>query len=798
MIREFVLRIISFALLSGVSLFVVAGPALAQESPDTHASETNTDAATSETGDIVVTARRREESVQDVPLVVNAVTSQSLEKLNIRDFKDVQTLVPGLQLQPAADGVAPVATLRGVNFDSNNSGSNATVQFYLNDAVISAGFLLQTMFDVGQIEVLRGPQGTLRGIAAPSGSITVTTRKPDLREVGGYVTGTVNSIGGINANGAVNVPIIRDILAVRIAGIVNDDEATRVHSINNTSANPYNHGRGERVTVRFDPIDSIDIIGQYQHFLNKGQFFDQVESANLALALPVIGTQINPFDREAVQNAPRTIRQDYNVWNIQAQWKFAGQKLNYVGGWANQDIHSQYRDDQGDAFGSNFPGDASLDPIASPNLQNYGQNAHTRSMQYSHELRLSSDERLFGMVDYVIGGLINRLDSPTDLIINTPIFASSPPTPTNYFGMHPTNISLKGRSLERSIYGNVNVHLDSATEISGGLRYIHFNHTSSLLATPFDDHHTIYSASIKHRFNDKVMAYATTGSSYRASAGTNGIILASTGNTGYSDPNLAAMLGAFAEKSRSYEVGVKTDWMEKRLHANLSYYHQDFDDYIFSSPIVAIQNLNAQTGVYTPSLTRSGLGVGVPVKVNGVEGEVAFQLDEHFNMGAQISYSLGRVTNGQVPCGTTPPTPPQQVNICSVNQRAGLTSPFQASAQAEYTRQAFGQADGFIRGQLSYYGHSQNDPTNPYDDVKAYGLVNLFLGLRDHNGAWEVNAYAKNLFDTQRVLSRIASPYLTGYATFTGGNAVVTNYRGITVTQPREFGLTASFSFGSH
>jgi iron complex outermembrane recepter protein len=110
-----------------------------------------------------------------------------------------------------------VSTVRGVNFDTNSSGSNATVQFYLNDAVISAGFLQQTMFDVGQIEVLRGPQGTLRGIAAPSGSITVTTRRPDLNEFGGYVTGTVNTIGGINANGAVNVPVIKDILAVRVA-----------------------------------------------------------------------------------------------------------------------------------------------------------------------------------------------------------------------------------------------------------------------------------------------------------------------------------------------------------------------------------------------------------------------------------------------------------------------------------------------------------------------------------------------------------------------------------------------------
>jgi iron complex outermembrane receptor protein len=787
--------------LASVSLLSLATPAFAQEAAKTTSAD---NAAAS--GDIIVTARRKEESAQDVPLVVNAVTAQSLEKLNIRDFKDVQTLVPGLLLQPAVDGVAPVVTLRGVNVDVNNSGSNTTVQFYLNDAVISAGFLLQTMFDVQQIEVLRGPQGTLRGIAAPSGSITVTTTKPNLEEVGGYATGTVNSIGGVNINGAVNVPIVKDVLAVRIAGIVNDDEGTRVHSINDPSANPFNHGRGERVTVRFDPTQNIDIIGQYQHFLNHGQFFDQVESAGLATGTPVVGTQINPFDREAVQDAARTVRQDYNVWNIQAQWKFAGQKVNYVGGWANQDIRSQYHDDQGNAFGSDYPGSANADPITSPNLQNYGQFTHTVSKQYSHELRLSSDERLFGMVDYVIGGLINRLSSPTDLILETPIF-TGPASPATYLTIAQTPFPLRNRTLERSIFGNATVHLGDTTEVSGGLRYIHFNFISSLLPAAQDFHATVYSATIKHRFNQNLMVYASTGSSWRVGSGTNGVIAASTGNVGYTDPNFAAILGITPEKSKSYEVGFKSDWLDKRLHLNLTYYHQDYKNYIFSSPqVVFLNDLGGNPPAYVPALSRSGFGVGVPVKVDGVEGEFAFAPNEHFNFGAQASYSLGKVRNGVVPCtgDSSQLSPTHQINFCTVTQRAGLTAPFQASAQAEYTHEAFAGADGFLRGQFTYYGESINDPTNPYDDVSAYGLLNLFLGVRDHDGAWEVTAYGKNIFNAQRVLSRVAVPYFASYAIpavfnggVNGGGAVVSNYRGITVTAPREFGLTATFRFGS-
>jgi iron complex outermembrane receptor protein len=129
--------------------------------------------------DIVVEARRRDESVQDVPLVVQAVTGQNLSDLNIREFRDVATLVPGLALSQSANGIGGQATIRGIAFDANASGNNGTIDFYMNDAHISSGMLMQTMFDVQQIEVLRGPQGTLRGRASPSGSITVTTTKPN-------------------------------------------------------------------------------------------------------------------------------------------------------------------------------------------------------------------------------------------------------------------------------------------------------------------------------------------------------------------------------------------------------------------------------------------------------------------------------------------------------------------------------------------------------------------------------------------------------------------------------------------
>src|SRR3546814_6255970 len=88
--------------------------------------------------------------------------------------------------------------------------------------------LFNSMFDVGQIEVLRGPQGTLRGRASPSGSITVTTQKPDLYESGGYADLTRTNLDALNVNGAFNLPIIPEKLAIRIAGIDDRNEAGEI------------------------------------------------------------------------------------------------------------------------------------------------------------------------------------------------------------------------------------------------------------------------------------------------------------------------------------------------------------------------------------------------------------------------------------------------------------------------------------------------------------------------------------------------------------------------------------------
>ena len=797
------MRLLNRFAFAGVSLAALSVPAFAQEAPSSEGIVNE---------DIIVQARRRDESLQDVPLTVNAVSAATIEKLNIRDLKDIAAVVPGLVLNPGNRTTGVVASLRGLNVDVNSSGSNTSVQFYLNDAPTSAGAVLQAMYDIGQVEVLRGPQGTLRGLASPSGSITITTRRPDLEEWGGYVQGTATTLDAFNVNGAVNAPIIPGVLAVRVAGLIEDNDANRINSINNPSLRPFSKTRSVRASVRFAPTSDIEVNASYTRLVKNYLVYDQVESAGLATGAPVVGQLITARDRLAVENVGNDARQAFDLFNWQAQWSFAGQRLNYVGSYTKQRFTSTEPYDKGDFFGSAVAGDASLSnnngtymsPAATLNPQNAAQAARTRSNQETHELRLSSEERLFGALDYVVGLFMTKQRPWSDLVT---VSAVNPPVVST------TVINRRGRTIERAAFGNLTLHLGEKTEVSGGVRFINYKTSTnnSSLANPYgaDDTFkaTIWSASAKHRFNDDLMVYASAGTSFRVGSGTNTLILLRGGiqPSTVVDPYLASLFPNTPEHSTSYEIGLRSSWLDKALTVNLSAFHQTFDGYIF--PVNPFFVLNNPTGANpVPNVnanvvrTVSTMAVPVPAKINGFEAEVTYRPSDNFSLGASVAYAKAKITNGNVPCTfTTTPTAATintngttQVAVCTVSQSAGRLAPFSATFQGEYSLPVTDTMNGFVRGLLQVYGNSTNDEQNPYDDVPGYALFNLYAGVRADDGRWEVTAYGKNLFNTFRVTSRDSSPQSVRTTT-----TVNSNYRLVTVTDPREFGITARFAFGS-
>lgn len=818
--------------LASVSLLAIVTPAQAQVGASGATAE-----ALGET-EIVVSARRRDESAQEVPLVVNAVTAEAIEKLNIREFKDIQSLVPGLQLGVSQNGIGVQATLRGVAYDVNASGNNGTIEFYLNEAHLSAGILFQSMFDVGQIEVLRGPQGTLRGRASPSGSITVTTRRPDLTQAGGYMNGTVNDIHGWNLNGALNIPIIEDRLAIRLAGVADRNRDNLVRSINNP-LRPDQQTQSGRISVRAEPFDFLSLNASYTVSQRDVRSFDQVESLSVrdpsAPASPVL---IRARDRLSVMHAPRTYEQTFEVYNWQAQLRLFGQKLDYVGSHNTQHYLTFGPADIGGFFGAGFP----------PELRGHGQSTDSRGKQDTHEIRLSSEERVAGMFDYVVGYFYDKLDSPTALIQQTPLFAGilTPqaafvPSPANFVQLINTPIFRDGGSVEKSFFGNLTAHIGDSLELSGGARHIKFRSDGFLainnvvVPAANEDRRlstTIYSASAKYQVNPDLMVYASFGTSWRPGSSTNPTILREITNP---DALLSSYYFPASEKSKSYEIGFKSEWFDKRLRLNVTAYHQDFKNYAFYARNIFVAGRDA-TGVDRTFTAGPGIAVGVPAEVNGVEAELGFKVMPRWDISATLSYAKGKIKNGAIPCNdyfprdgipdgsSQVPTFDQiiaangglQLAQCNVNFRAGTTAPFSAVLQSEYSVPVGTAGDAYLRGLFTFNGNSLNDPGNAFDDIRAYGLLNLFAGFRDPDGAWDINFFAKNLFDAGRALittsnaqsvsyqqlfctpqdPRIAPFCPTGAVTI-GQNANST-YRGIqSYTPPREFGVNLRIAFGS-
>lgn len=819
------MRTIGKLALAGVSMLAVAAPAMAQDAPEAEGIGAE---------DIVVSVRRRDESVQDVPAVVQAVTADDLAKLNIREATEIANVVPGLALTPNPNGIGSVNTIRGVNFDVNLSGNAATVEFYYNGAPISSGFVLQSLFDIGQVEVLRGPQGTLQGRASPSGSINFTMRRPDLYDAGGYMTGTANNKHGWNINAALNVPVIEGKLAVRLAGLATSGRGSHVRPVNGTGAMPNDESQALRASVSADPFDGVlKLDFTYQKQAHDSLQYQAVQSVldnrfntNPARVSPIF---ISAKDRRAVaNNIGQNNSQTFEVYNWQGQLNLFGQRLIYVGSDVTQHLKAVAPSDAAGIFvNQNAPLliQAGANAIPTGRTGPFAQDTDTIGHNSSHEIRLQNDERLFGMLDYVVGYLNYKGSSTTNFnrIIGAIAVPLPPSAPLAINQIRYLPLTRYGRNTEESVFGNLTAHFGEGTEVSGGLRKIWFRNNAGLLVLGQDQANlrenrslkaTIYSASIKQRINDNLMVYASTGSSWRPGA----IVIGgpTQSQTALMSPLQASFSRTDPEKSKSYEIGFKSDWLDKRLRLNVSAYHQKFSNYPFRN-LAGVYSINPTSydpaNLATLRVESPQYASAVSVKVKGIEAELAFEPNDNLNFGMTLAYADGKIKNGRTPCtdlngdgiddGLSAPPNAQAlfaatgtdfVSVCTVNQRANASAPWNGTFTGEYSLPLGSRSEGYLRGLFSWKGNSLGEPTNGFDQIKKYGILNLFAGLRDADGAWDVGLYGKNVTNTFRVLSNFGAQTTS---TLTHGTLAGTNYFGITVTEPREFGITARIAFGS-
>ena len=213
-----------------LALSVLTAAAFAQQEPADAPQAAADKAATSkkELPTVTVTATRRSERLQDVPLSVTAVSAEQIQNAGITNIQDIDKLVSGVTFgTSSADAgfrVRGVGTLGGFT-----SSSEAPVGVVIDGVVMGLGPTLENMVDVERIEALKGPQGTQFGKNASSGVVSITTRKPVLRSFGGEASASYGSLNEHDVNGTLNVPL-GDTTAARVSVFDHAYDATSTTS----------------------------------------------------------------------------------------------------------------------------------------------------------------------------------------------------------------------------------------------------------------------------------------------------------------------------------------------------------------------------------------------------------------------------------------------------------------------------------------------------------------------------------------------------------------------------------------
>ena len=665
------------------------------------------ESAQSKNNEIVVTARRIDESLQDVPLTVNVVTDRKLKDLNLFNGSDLAAVVPGLNFAPTTPGNTPTLGLRGAARGAAGGRLDPTVQTYLNEAPVSDVMVYQALYDIGQVEVLRGPQGTLRGRPSSSGAITITTKRPDLNEVTGYVSLAVSSLDQMRGEAAVGLPIIKDVLAVRVAGIVDRNDGDGVRSL-------FSGRKSEqeldswRVSVRFQPIEALDINVMYQDFKSVRTVLSQVAGTGyqgpstppLGATAPLAGFNgpaISAFDRLSVVDVP-LVRDEHHTNLIgQVNLDLGTHRISYVGEYnKTRNINSG-----GTNVGHIFP-----IPYPDPQLKTLDG----RSKLTTSELRFETTGADFW--DYGVGVYYEKTTS--DNIVDSvasylPGTFGRPRAAIGAFVLFPGAVSLNNFNYNynlilqgnfpvswknQAIYANSTFHITPETDLFLGARHVWYeqssdqigNLLSGLSATGFPTSFCgsiparpgppatsagFASTAIPEQCDVRISGFQQFASNPLVSKEKAWVYNASLTHrfsddmTAYlsfghswrpqtnnlnlqsTDSRIRAFANTSSETSDNFEVGLKMQAMDRKLTVNVAAFYQKYDGFLFSALGVPYVS-NTTTPISVAS--AASLTVNADAKVKGFDLELGYRPSKQFSISGNINYARGRLSNASVPC----------------------------------------------------------------------------------------------------------------------------------------------------
>ncbi|HEY0682771.1 MAG TPA: TonB-dependent receptor [Steroidobacter sp.] len=661
--------------------------------------------------EVVVTASKRAEKVQDVAASVTALSGDALARLNTQDFADYAGLVPGLSFQGGGVIGHNQIVLRGLSTGSLQQAS--TVGVYIDDVPFGAtGGLANAaalspdpdLFDVERIEVLKGPQGTLYGASTLGGLIKIVPRAADTAGFESSVRVSGNDVAdgsnGYGARGMVNMPFADGKAAVRVSGFYRDDAGfvdnlgTQRDDVNSAIS------RGGRVAVAHKPTDtlSIDLSALIQTADSSGRGFEHVDARTLA---PIEG------DRTQRTFFSEPTEMKYELYSL---------KLTYDLGWADVVSVSGYGviDDVGSFdYTRNY---GPLFPIADLGV---AIDFARRSDKYTQEIRLAStpDE---GRLDWRLGVYYTYEKSLYGAHLNARSLTTGQPMA----GVDLYTFDLHSRYREAAGFGDVTIRLTDTLDFISGLRWGRNQQeytapNSGLLSgNPLyggesSDSSWTFNETLRWKPVDGLMSYVTVASGYRP------------GGPAVIPPGVAAAEAFEPDTVTNYEIGVKSESMDRRLLLNASVFRIDWDD---------IQ-LNTLAGGFTIFAN------GGEARSEGLELEARFAPNDAWSFGAAAGYTSTELLDDAPDSGGV----------------QGDSLPFSpdwsGAFMAEYSFPVGPSARGYLGMTARYVGQSissfSNSRTNIPARLPSYTPVDLRAGLSFDR--WDVNLNVDNLQDKRGI-----------------------------------------------
>tara|TARA_R110002073_G_scaffold125745_3_gene270446 strand:- start:5775 stop:8135 length:2361 start_codon:yes stop_codon:yes gene_type:complete len=734
--------------------------------------------------EVVVTAQKRSQNLQDVPVAVSAFTGEMLREAGVRDMFELAAIAPSLRVTQSQTSSNTSFGIRGIFTSTQNFGLESSVGLYVDGVYRSRqGSMINNMVDIASVEVLRGPQGTLFGRNTPAGAILLDTVAPDF-EGSGFLDAGAGNYGLLDVSGAKSFTLIDDVLAVRITGFNMDRDGYVDLVGQNIQENDSINDRdrwGLRFQALYTPNDDLTL-----RFIGDHSKLDEACCAagnwetNFYTQNPAPPNAIKGSDTVVQDDLGGTVLSgdDFYDYKVSASFKPESKNtdegLSLKADWQTDyflvtSISSYRKHDQYDKADVDF---YDVDALIRTN--------DLKQEQYSQELRLSGDA-FDDKLNYV-GGLYyfhQKLKSETNTIlgedsyvlggffINAPD-APIPSIPQSFLppGAYSRNNADQKHS-NYAIFGQADYNITEQLVLTAGLRWtkeskdmnelftgteptpIGFFGLTELAPRPdvdenFNEDKVTGTIKLSWFMNDVTMFYGSYGTGYK-SGGINTDRIPLSADTIF-EP----------ETADSYELGLKTEFPEHGLRVNIALHKTDTDD---------LQTISFQGAGFV--LDNAGAAETYGGEIDALwlpTDTTTLSLGYAYNHAEYSNFENGPCWTG-TPWQFTEPAPNQNGDgSCDVS--GGLVSGNPENVVALTANQQFRLSDnleGFAYGEYIWTDERMTDVNNDPEKLDgSYDVVNLRAGVVFENYGTTLTIWGRNVFDSESTSTIADAPVQTG------------------------------------